>query len=240
MKVKVLCWNIWCGAYLDDVIDFLRSADADIIALQEACIDDRGNIAEIIAGKLGYEYMDAIGMDMPVKFLHGFANDDTTVIKFGTALLTKHKIIESNIIKITDMSNRLISEARIDINGNIFNVFSVHFNHTHQTQSELQDTQAKNLAQLANKDHTIVMGDFNSLPESSVINEMKSVLNDSDGVESKPTWCVYKDGCSVCLIDEIKYKLDYIFTSQDLKSSSFEVHNSQASDHLPISAIISI
>lgn len=239
MKVKVLCWNIWCGAYLDEVIDFLLSSDADIIALQEACIDGRGNIAEIIAKKLGYEYMDAIGMDMPVKFLHGFSNEDTNVIKFGTAILTKHKIVENNMVKITDMSNRLISEAKIDINGSIIDVFSVHLNHTHQTQSELQDTQAKNLAQLANKDHTIVMGDFNSLPDSSVVKEMSSVLNDSDK-ESKPTWCMYKDGCSVCMVDEIKYKLDYIFTSNDIKAESFEVHNSKASDHLPISAIIEI
>ncbi len=54
MKLKVLSWNIWCGTHLDQVIDFLEKSEADIVALQEGCIDQRGNIVKIISEKLGY------------------------------------------------------------------------------------------------------------------------------------------------------------------------------------------
>ena len=67
MKVKILSWNIWCGTYLDEVTEFLKNANADIIALQEVVEDERGNLVEIIAKELGYKYVHAIGMNMPVK-----------------------------------------------------------------------------------------------------------------------------------------------------------------------------
>ncbi|MCC7004744.1 endonuclease/exonuclease/phosphatase family protein [Candidatus Nomurabacteria bacterium] len=240
MKIKILSWNIWCGSHLDEVIDFLRDLDADIIALQEVCEDERGNLAEVIAKKLGYECVHAIGMLLPVKFLPGYDNSDTGGMKFGNAILSKHKIINNNAITLTNKSQRLIIEANIEVGDSILNVYSIHLNHTHQTQSDLQDLQANNLALLANKPNTIVMGDFNALPDSSVIEKMSSVLKDVDEKKSTPTWCVYKEGCTVCLVDEVKYKLDYIFASSDIKSNSFKVHNSKGSDHLPISAIIEI
>jgi endonuclease/exonuclease/phosphatase family metal-dependent hydrolase len=84
------------------------------------------------------------------------------------------------------------------------------------------------------------MGDFNSLPESSVIKKMNESLQNTEVNSNTPTWSVYKDGCTECLIDEVIYKLDYIFTSKDLKSDKFTVYDSKGSDHLPVSSIIEI
>jgi endonuclease/exonuclease/phosphatase family metal-dependent hydrolase len=240
MKIKVLSWNIWCGTYLDEVIEFLREADADIIALQEACIDDRGNIAEIIAKELGYQFTHAVEMHLPVKFLPNYKSEDPRGILFGNAILTKHQIVESNTIELTHEDKRLVAQANIKINDKVVNVYSVHLKHTHQAQSDLQDKQALNLVELASGGDTIVMGDFNSLPDSDVIQSISRVLRNTEGGVSTPTWSVYRKGCSVCLVDEVKYKLDYIFTSKELKSDSFKVHHSRGSDHLPITAIIEI
>lgn len=240
MKIKVLSWNIWCGTYLDEVIEFLREADADIIALQEACIDDRGNIAEIIAKELGYQFTHAVGMHLPVKFLPNYKSEDPRGILFGNAILTKHQIIESKTIEITHEDKRLIAQANIKINDKVVNVFSIHLKHTHQAQSDLQDKQALNLVELASGGDTIVMGDFNSLPDSDVIQSISRVLRNTEGGVPTPTWSVYRKGCSVCLVDEVKYKLDYIFTSKELKSDSFKVHHSRGSDHLPVTAMIEI
>ena len=65
-------------------------------------------------------------------------------------------------------------------------------------------------------------------------------MNDAEKGSATPTWSVYKMGCQVCLIDEVKYKLDYIFTSKNLKTESFEVYESKGSDHLPISTIVEL
>ena len=105
---------------------------------------------------------------------------------------------------------------------------------------ELQNLQAENLIKLASKEKTIIMGDFNALPESTVIQKMNQTLQDSEIDSITPTWSVYKEGCTVCLVGDIKHKLDYIFTSKDIKASSFKVHESKSSDHLPISAVIKL
>jgi len=71
-----------------------------------------------------------------------------------------------------------------------------------------------------------------------VIKILESSLADSEIGPATPTWSVYRDGCTVCLIDEVKHKLDYIFTSKDMKVHKFTVHDSKASDHLPISVVV--
>lgn len=241
MKLKILSWNIWCGTYLDEVIEFLKHSNADIIALQEVAEDERGNLVEIIAKELGYEYVHAIGMNMPVRFLPKYEKNDKRTIKFGTAILSKYKIINSKIYELVDENKRLIVRADIKIGDKILHIFSIHLKHTHQKPSEIQDVETDNLLQLLPEKNTIVMGDFNALPESTVIKKMNQVLQDIETNSITPTWSVYKDGCT-CLTkdEEVIYKLDYIFTSKNMKVDLFEVHESKGSDHLPISAIIEI
>lgn len=83
------------------------------------------------------------------------------------------------------------------------------------------------------------MGDFNATPDSQTIQKVKKVLVDTDS-SSKPTWSQYIDGCNVCRIGELKIRLDYIFTTPDLKFEAFSVEHSKASDHLPLSMILDI
>jgi endonuclease/exonuclease/phosphatase family metal-dependent hydrolase len=252
MKLKILSWNIWCGTYLDEVIKFLETADADIIALQEVAIDERGNIGEIIAKKLGYEYADAIGMDLPLRYLPGQKSDDKKIIRFGNAILSKHKILNSKVIELTKEDKRVAIRANIKIGNAILDVFSIHLKHIHVIPPELQvkndyerslrlqNLQTDNLIGLASKEKTIIMGDFNALSESIIIKKMNSVLQNTDKNSNTPTWSVYKEGCIGCLIEDVKYKLDYIFTTRDIKTNSFKVEESKGSDHLPISTVIEI
>ncbi len=240
MKLKILSWNIWCGTYLDEVIEFLKNADADIIALQEVVEDENGNIGEIIAKELGYEYVYEANLNMPLKYLSREETADKKSIKFGNAILSKYKIVNSKIHQLTEESKKSAVEANIKIGENILNVFSIHLRHSHQKPLELQNLQTENLLKLLPKTNTIVLGDFNALPESFPVQKMKQELKDTEINSDTPTWSVYKNGCTVCLIEEVKHKLDYIFTSKDMKVSSFEVYKTRASDHLPISVIIEI
>jgi endonuclease/exonuclease/phosphatase family metal-dependent hydrolase len=189
---------------------------------------------------LGYYYADAIGMDLPVRFIPGYDINDKRKMKFGTAILSKYKIIKSEVIELTKEDKRLIIKTDIEVKDKILHVFSVHLKHTHQKKSELQDLQVENLLKFLPPKNTVVMGDFNSLPESSVIKKMNESLQNTEIDSDTPTWSVYREGCTCFVEDKIVYKLDYIFTSKDMKASSFKVYDSKASDHLPISAIIEI
>lgn len=240
MKLKILSWNIWCGTYLDEVIKFLKIADSDIVALQEVAEDNRGNISEIIAKELGYKYVYTTDIDMPLKYLPGYKEDDERTIKMGNAILSKYEIVSNKEHKLVDNKDRTVIEANIKIEDKILNVFSIHLRHTHQKQLDIQDLQAENLLKFLPTKNTIVMGDFNSLPESGVIKKFNESLQNTEIGHNTPTWSVYKDGCTECLIDEVIHKLDYIFTSKDLKSDKFMVYNLKGSDHLPISVIVEI
>jgi endonuclease/exonuclease/phosphatase family metal-dependent hydrolase len=240
MKLKILSWNIWCGTHLAEVINFLRTADADIIALQESAEDERGNISKIIAEDLGYQYIYTTDVDMPLKYLPGNKVDDERTIKMGNAILSKYEIVNHKEHKLIENKNRTVLEANIKIENIILNVFSIHLRHTHQKQLDLQDLQVENLLKLLPDKNTIVMGDFNSLPDSSVIKKVNNLLQNTEIDSNTSTWSVYKEGCTECQIGDVVHKLDYIFTTRELVTNSFEVHNSKASDHLPISVIIKI
>ena len=241
MKVKVLSWNIWCGTHLDKVINFLETANADILALQEVTQDERGNVAEIIANTLEYQYVYTTDVDMPLKYLPDYDQDNERTIKMGNAILSKYEILDSKEHYLFENKGRSIIEAKIKIKDTVLNVFSIHLKHTHQQQLNLQDLQAGNLLQLLPQENTIVMGDFNSLPESGVIQRVSKVLQNTEKESHQtPTWSVYREGCTECLIDKIVHKLDYIFISKNLRSNSFHVYQSKASDHLPVSVMVAI
>jgi len=60
-RIRVVSWNIDRGLRLAEIIDFLRSQDADILVLQEVDVNARRtgyrNIAEEIAVKTGMNYV---------------------------------------------------------------------------------------------------------------------------------------------------------------------------------------
>lgn len=240
MQLKVISWNIWCGIHLKGVLDFLKTADADIITLQEVIADDNGNTAVTIANELGYECVYAMGMQTPAKFMPEPLKKDEGFINFGNAILSRHTIIESKVHELSEQRSRLAIQADIQISDTILHAFGIHLKHSHQKPLELQDQQVENLIKVLPPQKAIVMGDFNALPKSNVIKKISKILQDTEINSSTPTWSVYREGCMVCLVDKIQYKLDYIFTSRDIKTGPFKVEQSRGSDHLPISAVIEI
>src|SRR3989344_5410259 len=102
MKIKALSWNIWCGMHLGDMLDFLKTADANIIALQEVVKDETENMAVTIAKRLGYECVHAVEMQMPMKFLPEPLKKEGGIINFGNAILSKHKIISSQAFELSN------------------------------------------------------------------------------------------------------------------------------------------
>lgn len=229
MQLKVVSWNIWTDGNFTEVLDFLKSANADVISLQEVVSDDPERDVIGFLSNLGYQNVFA-----PVEKDWG-----ERIIKDGPAVFTKHKILKSETFILSKTESRAVVKAEIQIGTETLNVFSTHLVHTHQEHSDVQDEQATNLIKLIPREDTILMGDFNAQPTSTAIKIIKQVLIDSDP-DSKPTWSVYPEGCIRCNLQAIETKLDYIFTTKDINTIGFKVENSKASDHLPISVVIEI
>lgn len=229
MLIKIVSWNIWIDGHIDQTEDFLRKSDADIIGLQEVKDSDPKHDIISFLKKLGYSYVFA-----PIEKEWG-----GNIYRDGPAIFSKHPILDSHTYNLSSEDNRGAVKADIQIGDKTLHVFSTHLVHSHQEEYKIQTDQAINLLKHLPTANTILMGDFNATPESSTIKAIKEVLIDSDP-SNQPTWSVYKEGCGVCKIDEIKIKLDYIFTTPDIKTESFKVRDSKGSDHLPIITTIEL
>lgn len=230
MQIKILSWNIWINGYFDKVALFVKDSEADIICLQEVKDDDPER--DII------DYLDNLGYD------HAFASTLQTwggkKYKHGPAVFSKYAIKHSRTYMLSEENTRVVVRADIDINTQTLHVFSTHLIHTHQQPSAIQDEQVENLAKLISKEKSILMGDFNALPDSNAIKIMDKILVNTDE-NLLPTWSIYPEGCRTCNPKaELIYKLDYIFASKDLKTRDYKVEKSQGSDHLPISILVEL
>jgi endonuclease/exonuclease/phosphatase family metal-dependent hydrolase len=227
MRLKILSWNIWIDGDAQKVVDLIRHVDPDIIGLQEVKNDDPERDVIGSLSQLGYQQVFA-----PVKKTWG----DKTY-NDGPAIFSKYPIKQSKTYILSDINARAAVQGDIEVGDKTLHVFSTHLIHTHQQPSDVQDSQVENLLKVLPKTMTIVMGDFNATPESNAIRKMKEQLRDTDS-SSAPTWSVYPEGCVTCNPQKIDTRLDYIFASKDLQSHDFKVEQSDASDHLPISAVL--
>src|SRR3989344_923661 len=228
MRLKVLSWNIWINGYFDQVKDFLARADADIIGLQEVEADAPERELIGFLTKLGYEHVFA-----PVP------KTGKRKVNDGPALFSRHGLRNSAKHVLSDELSRCAVSADIDVRGETLHVFSTHLLHTHQAYTDVQGEQVENLLKVLSKEKTILMGDFNAGADSAYIKRMRSILQDTDP-KGTPTWSMYPEGCDVCNPQSVDIRLDYMFTTPDLKVLSSRVEHSKASDHLPISAEIEV
>ncbi len=229
MQLKILSWNIWWDCYFDQVTDFLGFFDADIIGLQEVLPEDKNRDVIDYLTKLGYQHIFS-----PVVDIQSFKKEAV-----GNAIFSKYDILMNKTHVLSDLDSRIAIEANIKIENKTLNVFNTHLLHTHQEPSEIQDLQVDNLIHILPAENTIVMGDFNATPKSNAIKKMNKVLKNVTDISS-PTWSLYKEGCPVCRVGDLKYCLDYIFVTKDIRTQSFQVENSRGSDHLPISVIVEL
>ena len=228
MQLKILSWNIWYDGHFDEISKFLASFNADIIGLQEVVPDDPTRDIINFLKKLGYHHVFA-----PVKTIK---KDGRTM---GNAVFSKYPIIKNETYVLSETSSRKALRVDIKVKETILHVFSTHLLHTHQQPSETQELQAENLIKVLPKKNTIVMGDFNATPESIAIKMMNETLKNTD-LSLAPTWSMYSEGCHICNPKKVDVRLDYIFTSEDIKTNSPKVYQSKGSDHLPISITINL
>lgn len=86
---------------------------------------------------------------------------------------------------------------------------------------------------IKNKKPFIFSGDFNSHPNTQVIKTISRLTPFMDKT-NKPTWTKqpfsYKDFSET----ELRWKLDYVFTSKELECLNYQLVDINISDHLPV------
>lgn len=228
MQVKLLSWNIWVDSHFKKVKDFLKDSEANIISLQEVSENDPSRDTVKFLKSLGYDYVFS-----PTK------KDWSGDLSYGPAIFTNFDLVASKKYVLSKEDMNTTVRADIKIGKSILTVFSTHLSHTHQKDSIDQLHQVETILKFIPSRKSVLTGDFNSIPKSKTIQKVREKLVDTD-LKNLPTWSVYPEGCVVCKPQKIDIRLDYIFTTKDVKTHSYKVEYSNGSDHLPISVVLEI
>lgn len=236
MKINLMSFNTQhCLNYIERYIDFdimaqaIKKCDADIIGLNE--MRDEGPDAEyeaqtkIIAEKLGYYHYFAKAIDF------------NGVNPYGNALISKYPILSAEVVLIPEpevrgydgyYEDRCLLKAVLDVNGEQVTVMVIHFG--------LNPDEAENAANAVINNipegKVILMGDFNLPPESELLLPIRQKLFDTAELIGEEKLSYPSDDPYI--------KIDYIFTSRDIKVVSADIPAIVASDHRPHTATIEI
>jgi len=235
MKFSVLQWNVWYKESNQNIVEFLREQDADIICLQELTIEEgkSGHAPQYIAEQLGYEYYFKeidLGDGVP---------------KLANGIFSRFPVKDTKVTWINepvgtggyDDEYRALIQATITMGDKKIVIGTTHMSYTHRfeiTSRKLQETELLVDEIAKHTNNFILTGDLNVTPDSPTIKSLEKYLKNASPDYQAPTWTTKPFSYNGFEETELKWRLDYIFSTPDLRLLSSEVLSTDYSDHLPV------
>jgi endonuclease/exonuclease/phosphatase family metal-dependent hydrolase len=241
-KLTVLQWNVWYKEDIRNAAALLKEYPADVVCLQELTIQDVpaiGHTPDYIAKQLGYH--------------HFYKEIDLGEGKINIAngIFSKYPIVSTNWQWINEASGtghyddeyRAYVEVTLDVDGMHVTVATTHMSYTNSfvsTPRKMQETQR--LADILEnkKERFIFTGDLNAAPDSPTIQTISKSLQNVGPDFAQPTWTTKPFSYDGFEETELKWRLDYIFATPDVKAINTKVLHTDYSDHLPVWAEIEL
>ena len=229
--LRLATWNIQsCTRGLDDVASFLRSLDADVVALQEV---DRGTVR---AGGVDQSarLADAAGYPHQVFFR---AMDWPGGGEYGLALLARHPILHPRTVPLPTepgTEQRVLGIAQIALPDGPMVVHVTHLSHR-RSEAALRVRQVDQIHRVMDAVTLprVLAGDLNDLPGSAPWRAL--ALRLADVFSSAGTG----DGGTYPLPGGLgALRIDYVFASPDVRPLSARVARTAASDHHALTASV--
>jgi len=253
-SLRIVDWNIERGQQLQGITDFVASANADILILQEVDVNARRthrlNIAEEIARKLGMNY--AFGREFE-ELVQGSKNSPAY---HGQATLSRWPILNPRLIRFSKQSNfwqphwflpkvepfqerlggRIALVAEINVAGRKLVTYNLHL--------ESRGTDALRISQLGEvlsdaagyeaECPVIVAGDLNLDASRKAVAFAVAKAGFQDAVTAPHTPTTPAHG-----LFEGGRQIDWAFVRGPVRACTGQVHRRvKASDHYPISFML--
>ena len=229
MKLTVASYNVQhflnyhgSGIDYDAFAGTVSGFGADLVGLNE--VRGKGESegydpqAAIMGEKTGYDHYFAKAQDMNGK------RDP-----YGNAFLSRFPIEEAETVLIPYPEDadspypevRSILKAVVKPDGKPLTVFVTHLGVTYREQ----EAGIGILLPLLGKERTVLMGDFNLTPDCPLLDPVRERMKDADALldGEKKSWPS----------DLPERKIDYLFTSPDLRILSADIPDIETSDHRP-------
>lgn len=239
---KFASYNLWYGKEWEKEIRFLKKENVDIFVLQEVTknIPEFGLENTDVFQEFKQAFPRHEGVYAPITH----KKERGRKVGFGNAIFSRFPIVSSEahyLLKPLDWTDdyknmsRNLLEAKIRIENKEIYIFTTHLTYSPgfiDTPNKIKE--AKTISKIIRgKEPFIFAGDFNSHPDTEVIkilSQVASYLNQSN----KPTWTKHPFSYEGFSETELKWKLDYVFASDDLKCTEYKIVDINYSDHLPI------
>lgn len=230
--LNVLCYNLRYGelASLEELADFIKSQNPDVVALQEVDVKTYRGTAPHQNGK---DFITELG------FHTGMLSAYAKTIPhaggyYGIGILSKYPFAQTRRVMLPmpegAVEQRALLIADVELpDGKIITMVSTHLDYTTSEVRQAQ-VEALNEALKNNPYPMIVAGDFNATPTSPEISKGMANWKQVSSLDfTSPT-------------NKPKSKIDYIFVYPANKWSviSATTPTVTLSDHLPVKAILEL
>ena len=211
---------------IEEIAQVIENNNPDIVALQEV---SRG---WVVSGRLDMLEWLSQRLQMPYVF------EPTADPLWGNAILSRYPILAYSKEELPPGNlplQRGFIVALIDIGGNErLKVIATHFHHL-EGDTDIRQTQAKTIIDFTNRignNRIVLLGDLNAQPSDPEIRILwQGRLMDAATTMDPALAYTFAS-------DNPYQRIDYIFTSYDLRAIDVQVPLSTASDHLPVVAVI--
>lgn len=228
--MKLLQWNIWYKEDINNIVRELNQIDADIVCVQELSFfnNDRTkvNLLKEVYPYFYYEIADT--------FPDGMSQCNAILSKYQFEKKDKYYVQEPGLDK-NDYSKegRIYIEVSVKIKDKTYNIGTTHLSYTHEfKETELKDREINKLISIIkNKSNYIFTGDLNTNKTSKYIKMISKYYKNHD---TENTWTTKPFSYNGFEATKLDYKLDYVFTSDEIDVKNIKVIETKYSDHLPI------
>lgn len=231
-RLKILSYNLRFGelATLEELAEFIKEQDPDLVALQEV---DLYTNRERALHQNGKDFATELGFYTGMLPVYGKTIPYSGGY-YGIAILSKYPMakVERKYLPKTEhgKEQRAVLIADVEYQeGKYITFASTHFDYTNTTERQIQVKELNKLLK-AGSYPVIVAGDFNATPDSK---EIKEGMSD---------WLRLSNLDPTVPADAPKKTIDYIYGYPENRWTAINAttYSVQLSDHLPVSAVVEL
>jgi endonuclease/exonuclease/phosphatase family metal-dependent hydrolase len=246
--ISLLQWNVWYNEKYQNIIDFIKRTNADIVCCQELTVNFKEanpgiDVPAEIAKACGYNY-----------YFHPMTIYDAKgeQVQMGNGIFSKFPIISKIFTYVQkadpkihsyETEDRTYVEVVLNINDRQLKVGTVHLSYSTafaMTQKRLDEGEKLFEAVQDNHEKYILTGDMNAKPNSPIIKKLEDIFIHADPNTDRPTWTTKPFSYQGFEANSRDWRLDYIFATEDINVIENKILETNFSDHLPILAQIQI
>jgi endonuclease/exonuclease/phosphatase family metal-dependent hydrolase len=246
--IKILQWNVWYHEKYENIVEFIKHTNADIVCCQELTVNfaeaNPGiNVPDEIAKACNYNYF------FHPQSIYGTGSQQ---VQMGNGIFSKFPIVSAGYryvqkadpsIKSYETEDRTYVEAILNINGKQLKVGSVHLSYSPafaMTEKRLAEADKLYEAVQENHEKFILAGDMNAKPDSPIVKKLEEMFIHADPNTDRPTWTTKPFSYQGFEANSRDWRLDYVFATEDINILENRIIDTHYSDHLPILTEIQI